>query len=365
MKARVNFSNNVNTEFFETVRKKVNDYFKSNNIPKVGNYKMVVKSVVMILLYLGPYALLMSGVVVNPWVIWVMWMIMGFGMAGIGLAIMHDANHGSYSSNAKVNRYMGYLINLVGGSVTNWKIQHNVLHHSYTNVEGHDEDITSLPILRFSPSQKLMKIHRFQYIYAWFFYSVMTFNWFIYKDIPQLIRYKKEGKLDSKQKTRFGWLMAELISAKILYALYILVVPIIVLDIPWWATILSFLTMQMICGLLLTTIFQLAHIMPASKFPVPDNKGNLQESWAVHQLLTTTNFSPRSRILSWYVGGLNYQIEHHLFPNICHIHYKRISPIVKKTAQEFGIPYHSQPNFFTAIVSHVKMLKMLGRPALS
>lgn len=365
MKARINFSNSVNTEFFETARKKVNDYFQQNNISKTGNYTMVIKSIVMILIYMVPYAILVSGAITNLYIIWGLWIFMGFGMAGIGLAIMHDANHGSYSKNAKVNKWMGYLINFVGGSVTNWKIQHNVLHHSYTNIEGHDEDITSIPILRFSPSQKLMKIHRYQYIYAWFFYSLMTFFWFIYKDIPQLLRYKKDGRLDSKQKKRFGWLLLELIASKVLYALYIIVIPVVVLDIPWWATILAFFTMQFICGLLLTTIFQLAHIMPNTKFPLPDTKGNVRESWAIHQLMTTTNFAPRSRIMSWYVGGLNYQIEHHLFPNICHIHYKKISPIVKKTAQEFGIPYHSEPNFIKALKSHIKMLKMLGRPALS
>lgn len=362
MSTRVKFSNNLNADFFETVRQKVNDYFKTNNISRFGNYKMVIKSIVMILLYLGPYAVLVSGAIVNPWLIWGMWMIMGFGMAGIGLAIMHDANHGSYSGNAKVNKMMGYLINLVGGSVINWKIQHNVLHHSFTNIEGHDDDITTIPILRFSPVQKYYKIHKYQYIYAWLFYSIMTVNWFLHKDIPQLMRYKKEGHLDSKQKKRFGWLMTELIMTKLLYALYIIVIPVIVLDIPWWLTILAFLTMQVICGLLLTTIFQLAHIMPNSKFPLPDNLGNIKNSWAIHQLNTTTNFSPKSKILSWYVGGLNYQIEHHLFPNICHIHYKKISPIVRKTAQEFGFPYNSEPNFLKAVKSHIKMLKTLGRP---
>lgn len=363
MKTRVNFSNSLNTDFFEDVRNRVNEYFKTNNISRFGNYKMVIKTIVMILLYMGPYAILISGEISNTWVIWVLWMIMGFGMAGIGLAIMHDANHGSYSKNTKVNKALGYLINLVGGSVTNWKIQHNVLHHSYTNVEGHDEDITSISLLRFTPSQKLYKVHKFQYIYAWFFYSLMTFFWFIYKDIPQLMRYKKDGRLDSKQKRRYGWLLTQLIASKILYALYIIIIPIIVLDIPWWATILAFLTMQVICGLLLTTIFQLAHIMPSSQFPLPNEKGNLENSWAIHQLLTTTNFAPRSRIMSWYIGGLNYQIEHHLFPNICHIHYKKISPIVEKTARKYGIPYHSEPNFVKAIVSHIKMLKLLGTPA--
>ena len=211
MKARINFSNNVNSDFFDAVRKKVNDYFQHNNISRFGNYKMVIKSIVMILFYLVPYIILISGEIANPWLIYVLWVIMGFGMAGIGLAIMHDANHGSYSKNTKVNKVMGYFINLVGGSVTNWKIQHNMLHHSYTNIEGHDEDVTSIPLLRFTPSQKLYKIHRYQYIYAWFFYSLMTFFWFIYKDIPQLMRYKKDGRLDSKQKSRYRWLLLELI----------------------------------------------------------------------------------------------------------------------------------------------------------
>lgn len=365
MRTRINFSNQLNTDFFEAVRKKVNDYFNQNNISRFGNYTMVIKSIVMILIYLVPYAILIFGEITNPWIIWIMWIIMGFGMAGIGLAIMHDANHGSYSRNSKINKALGYLINFVGGSVINWKIQHNVLHHSYTNIEGHDDDITTLPVLRFSPSQKYYPIHRYQYIYAWFFYSLMTFNWFIYKDIPQLIRYRREGRLDSTQKKRFGWLMAQMIGSKIFYAFYIIIIPIMVLDIPWWATILAFFTMQVISGLLLTTIFQLAHIMPSSKFPEPDAKGSIRNSWAIHQLQTTTDFSPRSRILSWYIGGLNYQIEHHLFPNICHIHYKKIAPIVRNTAMEFGIPYHSEPTFFQAIKSHLKMLKLLGNPAYS
>lgn len=360
MKTKVNFTNNSGSEFFETVRKKVQDYFKTKNISRYGNYKMVIKSIVMVLLYFVPYIFLVSGILANVWIVWGAWIIMGFGMAGIGLSIMHDANHGSYSKNNTVNKILGYLINFVGGSVTNWKIQHNVLHHSYTNIEGHDEDITSIGLLRFSPNQKHLKVHRYQHIYAWFFYSLMTFFWFAYKDIPQLMRYKKDGRLDSTNR-KYEWLMAELIGFKVFYALYVIVIPLVLLDIPWWATLVGFMLMQATCGLLLTTIFQLAHIMPTSHFPMPDTKGNIENSWAIHQLYTTTNFSPRSTFFSWYIGGLNYQIEHHLFPNICHIHYKQISNIVKKTAHEFGMPYNTQPNFIRAIISHIQMLKILGR----
>jgi linoleoyl-CoA desaturase len=360
MKARINFSNNTRAEFFEDVRKRVNEYFKANNISKFANYKMVIKSIVMLLIYFVPYGMLVSGSITSVWVVLGLWILMGVGMAGIGLSIMHDANHGAYSNNSIVNKVLGYLLNFVGGSVTNWKIQHNILHHSYTNIEGHDEDITSIGLLRFSPSQKQYKIHRYQYIYAWFFYSLMTLSWFAYKDIPQLIRYKKEGKIDTRKRS-YASLMAELVGMKLLYAFYVIILPLIMLNFPWWVTIAGFFLMQAICGLFLTTIFQLAHVMPTSKFPLPDHKGSIENSWAVHQLYTTTNFSPRSRFLSWFIGGLNYQIEHHLFPNICHIHYRKISSIVKKTAHEFGMPYHTQPSFIAAVSSHVRMLKILGK----
>ncbi|NJK95953.1 MAG: acyl-CoA desaturase [Bacteroidales bacterium] len=364
MKSRIDFSNSINPEFFDTLRNKVNEYFQVNRISRFGNYHMVIKTIVMLSIYFIPYALMVSGVITNPWLILVMWIIMGFGMAGIGLSIMHDANHGSYSRNKVVNTIFGYFINLVGGSVTNWKIQHNVLHHSYTNIEGHDEDITTVPILRFAPGQKKFKIHHYQHIYAWFLYSLMTLAWFAYNDIPRLLRYKKRKQVKN-HKLKFGWIMAELIFFKIFYAFYIILIPLLVLDIPWWATLGLFFIMQAICGLLLTTIFQLAHIMPTSEFPVPDSKGRIQNSWAIHQLHTTTNFSPNSRIFSWYIGGLNYQIEHHLFPNICHVHYRNISKIIKSTALEYGMPYHSQSNFITAIISHFKMLKMMGRAPVS
>jgi linoleoyl-CoA desaturase len=102
-------------------------------------------------------------------------------------------------------------------------------------------------------------------------------------------------------------------------------------------------------------------VVPSSEYPTPDEEGQLQNNWAIHQMLTTANFSPKSSFFSWYIGGLNYQIEHHLFPNICHVHYRKISAIVKQTAQEFGVPYNVQPNFVKAVWSHGKMLKKLGR----
>ena len=118
--------------------------------------------------------------------------------------------------------------------------------------------------------------------------------------------------------------------------------------------------MHVIAGLTLASIFQPAHVVPSSTFPVPDPSGNIDADWAVSQLMNTANFAGKARMFSWYVGGLNYQIEHHLFPNICHVHYKNIAPIVKKTAKEYHVPYHEHKTFFAALRSHFSMLNKLG-----
>lgn len=321
---------------------------------------MVIKTVVMLSLYLVPYLLMMFGVFTTFLPVLICWIIMGVGMAGIGLSVMHDANHGAYSKNRKINDMLGQVIWFIGGSSVNWKIQHNVLHHSYTNVDHMDEDLESVPFLRFSPHKKKLKIHRLQHIYAWFFYGFMTMMWATSKDFLQLARYKKKDLIKTQKKS-YKALMTELVLVKIVYYALFVVLPLVVLPFPWWQTILGFLAMHFVAGFILAIIFQPAHVMPDTTFPLPDEQGNMENKWAIHQLMTTVNFAPKSKIFSWYVGGLNFQIEHHLFPNICHVHYKKISEIVKKTAEEFSLPYYSKPTFFSAVREHKNFLKQLGR----
>ena len=251
-------------------------------------------------------------------------------------------------------------MNLIGGFAPTWQIQHNTLHHGYTNIDGYDEDIDPGKLLRFSPSRPRYWIHQFQHIYAWFLYGMMTLTWAIDKDFSQLSQYRRDGLLKLQNKS-YHRLLAELIISKIVYYSYILFIPIMILPIAWWWVLIMYFIMHFIGGLTLGTVFQTAHVVPTSEFPVPDKDGKLGNSWAIHQMLTTADFSPKSWIFSWYIGGLNYQIEHHLFPNICHVHYRKIASIVKETARDFGIPYNVQPNFIRAVWSHGKMLKQLGR----
>ena len=354
----VRFPKKENIDFVKTLRSRVNQYFKTNNISKYGDWRMVVKTFVMILLYFVPYAFIVSGALASAWAVTGAWALMGVGAAGIGLSIMHDANHGAYSKNEKVNRSLGYLMNLIGGNSTIWKIQHNVLHHSFTNVDGLDEDISGNKLLRFSPHAHWRAIHKYQFVYAWFFYSLMSLFWLTAKEFLQIYKYKNEGL--TKPFGKFGRLLTGLIVWKVVYLIYMLAIPLIFSPVAWWITLSGFIGMHLVTGFILSIIFQPAHVMPDNQYPVADHAGNMENEWAVHQVLTTTNFAPKSRLFSWFVGGLNFQIEHHLFPNICHVHYKKISRIVQETAHEFNLPYHSQKTFLKALILHGSMLKQLG-----
>lgn len=360
----VRFSRSNHIDFITDLRKSVKNYFDTKNISVYANANMVTKTIFMFALFFVPYFLMIFGVVTNNYLVLLMWLLMGFGTAGIGLSVMHDANHGAYSKNKYVNKYLSYVMNMVGASSFNWKIQHNILHHSYTNIEGMDEDIDPGRLMRLSPHAPLLKVHKHQHIYGWFLYGMMTFLWLTTKDFKQLYRYKKMGLLKSQKRTYNGVLIETIIS-KILYYGYALVIPMVFIQAPWWIILIGFFIMHYITGLSLGLIFQPAHVMPSSDYPMPDETGNMENNWAVHQLFTTTNFAPKSKLFSWYVGGLNFQIEHHLFPNICHVHYKNIAKIVEEKAKEFGLPYNSEKTFYSALVKHGQMLKKLGREPIT
>ncbi|MDH5367799.1 MAG: acyl-CoA desaturase [Cyclobacteriaceae bacterium] len=358
----IKFNSLGDKDFGITVRKRVNEYFKSNNISKLGDHRIWTKVVVMPLIYFLSFGLIMTNWFShNLLIFYGLWMIMAVSLAGAGFAIMHDACHGALSKKRSVNNFFGALVlNLAGGSTINWKIQHNVLHHTYTNIDGYDDDIDPGGIMRFSPHQPLKWIYRFQIVYAWFFYALLTFSWATYKDFLQLDRYKKKGLLKGQGST-FGKEMVKLIILKIAYYSVFIALPILVLDVAWGHVVLAWLSMHFVSGFILGIVFQPAHVIPETEYPLPNKDKSVEVDWAKHQMLTTANFSPNNRLFSWYVGGLNFQIEHHLFPNISHVHHRSISKIVKSTAEEFGIPYNLQSTFIGALANHAKMLYKLGK----
>ena len=355
------FDRKIDADFYKTLRERVNGYFEANNISRTANAAMVVKTITLIAMYFVPYYFIITGTVSSALPFLGLWLVMGLGAAGIGFSIMHDANHGAYSTNKYVNMALGQLMNILGANSSIWKLQHNVLHHSFTNIDGADGDINAPSFLRFSPHQQVRPIHKYQHIYAWFLYGFMIILKVLYTDFTQAFHFRKTRLV--KTRKEFMSLLMKISFWKVVYFGIFLVLPLVVLPISNWLIILGFFLMHYVVGMAMAVIFQAAHVMPETEFPLATEAGNVENNWAVHQMVTTTNFAPNNKLLSWYVGGLNYQVEHHLFPTICHIHYSEISKIVKETAQEFGVPYNTIGTFRRTIAEHARMLYMLGHNA--
>lgn len=358
-KGQVKFISKDKNQFFATLRKRVNTYFKENNISPYANRAMVTKTVVLLSAYFIPFLLFL---VLNPplWLTTILWFIMGISVAGIGMSVMHDANHGAYSSNKRINTWMGYSLNLLGGSVFNWKLQHNILHHTYTNVVHMDDDIDDKLVLRFSPHTKVKGVHKWQYVYAFLFYGVLTLYWVILKDFVQFFKYTSNG-VNRSTTSQNVVILSKIILLKVFYISAMLIMPTLLFSIPFSMVIWGFVVMHFVAAIILSVVFQLAHTVEGTSHPLPDECGNIENSWAIHQMNTTVNFASHNKWISWYVGGLNFQVEHHLFPRICHVHYPAIAPIVKKTAEEFGVPYLENPTFGKALKSHLNTLQRFGK----
>ena len=355
----VNFSRIDKVKFFRTLNKRVNSYFKENNIKKTGNSKLYVKTAIVLTLFILP-VVLMYFITMPLWVMLLLCVVVGFGMAGVGMNVMHDSIHESFSSKKWVNKIFGSTIYVMAGNVYNWQVQHNVLHHTFTNVPGHDDDIDTGGILRFTKHVKWKGIYRLQQIYAVFLYGLLTINWALVVDFKQMREYLKRklsyGKSVNPKKE---WTI--LVISKVTYYVIWIVLPLLFLDITWWQWLIGFFAMHYTAGIILSLIFQLAHVVPKVETPVPDKEGNLEHTWAIHQLYTTCNFAPKNKFISWYTGGLNHQVEHHIFPNISHIHYGKIAEIVKQTAKEFNLPYNEYKTTRKAIIEHFKQLNLLGK----
>ena len=343
-------------QFAAALRKNVNNYFKENNISVKANAAMIVKTVILTASYLVPFTLLLT-VPMPGWIGLLCAVVMGIGIAGIGMGVMHDACHGAYSRKKWVNDLLAGSLYLLGSNVLNWKIQHNVLHHTYTNISGLDEDIDSKGPVRLADEAELHRIHKYQFIYVFFFYGLMTLA-MLMNDFTRLYNYSKKGLLKSQNKKLYNELV-KMLFRKLAYLLVIIGLPLWLTDFSFWQVALGFVIMHWIASIILSFVFQMAHVVEGVDQPKPEPA--MPTEWHVHQLKTTSDFAHKNKVLSWYVGGLNFQIEHHLFPGICHIHYKQIAPIVQQTAREYGIVYHLKPTFRSAILSHLYRLKELGK----
>lgn len=343
-------------EFSKELKKRVRGYFKDSGITKHGDFTMHIKSFVMLGLYLIPFIILLF-FEQSPWLALIWVVLMGIGEAGIGMSVMHDAVHGAYSNKKWVNRLVGSSMYILGSNTINWKIQHNMNHHSFTNIYGQDPDISTKAVIRLSDHAPLKKYHKFQQFYAFPLYGLMTILKF-FGEFGSFLGYNREG-LIKRMNANPTLELVKLIITKLIYLFIIIGLPLLLTEFSIWQILIGFMVMHLVAGMIMSTVFQMAHVVQGVYQPLP-NDGIIPSERLVHQLRATSDFGKKSGLLSWYIGGLDFQVEHHLFPNICHVHYAAIAPIVEQTAKEFGVTYNTNRTFAHAIVSHYKRLKELG-----
>ena len=342
--------------FHSELKRRIGEYFKQKGKSTTGNFKLYFKAAILVTALLGTYTHL---VFFTPSTVWAVLecVLMGCLIAAIGFNVMHDGAHGSFSRYKWVNNLASNFANFLGASQHMWKTKHNVIHHTYTNIHGVDDDIEARPLLRLCDEQTHYKIHRYQHVYFWAAYSLLYIWWIFVTD------YKKYFTLRIGETPLKKMTLKEHFSFwfyKVSHLFLFIVIPIYMVGfVPW---VIGFLSMSLVAGFVLSIVFQLAHTVEHTHFPLPDNAtGKMEDEWAIHQLKTTANFATRNKLVSWLVGGLNFQVEHHLFPKISHVHYPDISKIIKKACQEYGIQYIEYTRVRYAVASHVSFLRQMGR----
>ncbi len=355
---KISFNNKIHSKFSEEVKDEVTAFFKKKNLFKYANGEMILKTIMIMSAYFGSYALILSGIFPPPIMV-ILCVTMGVSMAGIGFSVSHDALHGSYSSNSTINYIIGLSFDMIGANGYIWKITHNMIHHTYTNIQGHDEDLEVATFIRLSPHTKFKPIHRLQHVLALPAYGFATIFWVFIKDYWYFFK-SPLGPFENKKHETKEWVT--LIVAKLFYYGYAIAIPFLILDVAWWQFLIGFLTVHITAGVILGVVFQLAHVVEEATHPIPNENNMIEDHWVIHEMYTTNNFARKNKLLSWYIGGLNYQIEHHLFPNICSVHYPKISPIVERVAKKHGVPYNCHETFGQAVASHFKVLKKFGNP---
>jgi linoleoyl-CoA desaturase len=347
---------NGDNTFQRELRRRVEAYFKQSGQSQRDGAKIYLKTALILAAFVASYVLLVF-FAATWWQGVLLSIALGVATAQIGFNIMHDAGHQAFSEHRRVNKWMAMTLDLVGGSSYVWHWKHAHFHHTNTNIDGYDSDINLGALARFAPQQKHYWHHRWQHIYLWMLYGLTVVSWHLHDDFRDVIT----GTIGKRRFPRpKGKDLAVFVIGKLVFFTLALGLPLIFHSVS--AVLLCYGLVAVVAGLQLALVFQLAHAVEEAAFPQPSEPGHMNTPWAIHQLQTTANFSRDNRLVTWLVGGLNFQIEHHLFPRICHVHYPAISRVVEATCREYGVPYHANASFGAGLASHYRWLKRMGQP---
>ncbi len=343
--------------FFQRLRELTEDYFKENNLRKTGDGRLYWKTAILLTGLAVLYTVLVFFTPSSAWISLGLCAVMGVVVASIGFNVMHDGAHGSYSRRKWVNTLMGHSLNFLGGNVYIWKLKHNENHHTFTNIEGVDDDIDIKPFVRVHSGQPRYWFHRFQHIYGLFLYGSTYLFWIFYNDLKKyfsgMIADNTPMKPMSLKEHVIFW------ASKVFYVGFFIGLPMAMVGVL--PTLAGYGVMVFVTGLVIAVVFQLAHVVEHAEFVQPEGeKHEIGSEWAIHQVATTVNFATHNRVWNWLFGGLNFQVEHHLFPRISHVHYPELNKRLKQVCAEFNIQYREFPTLRSALWSHLMHLRRVG-----
>jgi linoleoyl-CoA desaturase len=339
--------------FFGVLKERVELYFEKNKLSRTGEHRLYLKSLLQVGSAISLYVILVFNTPSSHWLSIALCILLGINFAMLGFNIMHEGGHNSFSRHSWLNVLSGYVLNVLGGNIYFWKVKHNVNHHTFTSIDGLDSDINVQPFMRLHPNQPRRVAHKYQHIYFAVLYGISYLAWIFYEDFVKYFRNRisaqaKPMSLSMREHIIF-WV------TKIIYVTVFVVLPILFAG--WLPALIGFFIMTFFCGLFTSIVFQLAHVVELNQLPT---EKKITGDWAIHQIATTSNFGTSNKFLFWILGGLNFQIEHHLFPNVSHIHYPQISRLVKETCREFNIKYNEYSSMLVAMVSHIAYLRQMG-----
>jgi linoleoyl-CoA desaturase len=347
----------ASSAFSKELSHRIDAYFLERQISQYANLQMVAKMILGVGAWIATYFWLMTGGHSSLAVV-SLYVLNGFAQLHMGLNIGHDAVHNAYSKSRRVNRLLGCTFDLVGLSSYMWRLMHNHSHHFFVNIRGADTALVSGNLFRFSPHDERRPFHRYQHLYALLFYCLSTLDWVLLKDYRWLIAEKRFGNRKVVKHPRSDLLI--LFAGKLFYYTYMLLLPLLFLDAPWYSILTGFVVMHCCLGFTLAMTFQPNHFTGTSSFPEPDEGGNIQTNYIQHIIENTADYARRNPFMNWILGGLNLHVIHHMFPNICHVHYPALTRIIKSTAEEFGLVYRENRSIAVAFLSHLRWLKLLG-----
>jgi len=351
---KLQFGKDQGTEFYHVLNRRIRQMLADKKKTRYANGLMIFKTILYFTLVIVFYAgIYFTG---SLTLFYAFYLLAGISVLLLAFNVSHDAAHDVITRNKKLNNLLFALsFNLQGNNAYTWKRFHIESHHLYTNVHGSDIDVLMNPVFRMTRHQPLKWYHRYQYLYGPFLYLLYSLNWTLIRETLMIFGVSSRTihfKLPATE-------IVKLVFLKLFYLGYMIVAPALILPFGWFPVLLAFMLNHFIVSIIFTAVLGVSHLSDIVEHPDPDPSNKLTESWAMLQMKTSVDYNVDSKFLNWVLGGFNAHTLHHLFPNICHVHYLDMVKILRDTSEEFGITYN-ETSYWNALRSHFRFLKKMG-----